>query len=970
MNKKSSKKLAQTPQTSPESSHSEDRATSKASHQKPLNKDFNKDNKPAKELNHKSPTPQKSKKSKADLKVEKKKNRPRWKKWLKRIFITGLISLAVLALTAVGVFAWFAKDLPSADQLESRVVTESTKIYDKSGQHLLYETGKDVRRTYASINDISPYLTNATIALEDKHFYQHRGFDPLGILRSAGINIASNSQVGGSTITQQFVKLAIVGNEKTYSRKIKELILSVELERKYSKDQILEFYLNEVSYGGVNMGVAAAANSYFNKSPKDLTLAEAAVLASIPQRPTYYISQNRDALYERQKYALDRMVEEGYITKEEAEAAKAENITIQQTVAYKDAPHFVDYVLAQLEDDFGGGFMNQGLKVTTTLDYDKQRLAEETIKTGMVNVEKYGGSNAALVSIDAHNGQVLAMVGSKDYYAQDYDGQFNVATSPRQPGSSFKPIAYVTAFANGYNPNTVVFDVKTDFTTDGPTYMPNNYSGRFSGPIALRNALAQSLNIPAVKVLYLVGLDKVLDNAEKLGYTTLQDRSRFGLAVVLGGAEVKLLEHTSAFATFAQEGKRHPVATILKVEDHAGETLYEWTDTQEQVIDQAAVQQLNNVLSDTRARAGFTNLNIAGKTIAAKTGTTNDFHDGWTMMYTPSFATGVWVGNNDNAAMHVGADGSFIAAPIANAYMSKILDDLPDEPFSQPPPAQANKPVLWGQTGIEVEKTVDKDTQKIIPDDCLNTYPEEFKAKKTFKEVHEILHYLRKEDPLGDAPKDPVSDPMYTKWETGVQAWASGQSEYISAKLEYEDCNLRSADQTPTVSITSPADGAKLTPSNFSIKASINPGTGRSIKKVEYIIDTVTVDVRTSPSFDTSYKPSNLTTGKHTVTVKVTNDRDNVAQASSSFSYSTTSTNTNSNTNNKNSNSNSNKNNSNKNSNKNNNNKNNSNSNSNTNKNSNANTNSNTNANVNNGNSNDNTNTQSFSLFSLLGFKL
>lgn len=840
--------------------------------------------------------------TKAERKAAKRKSRPRWKRWLIRFAIMLALVTGLGFVGSIAVFAWFAKDLPSTDQLESRVLSESTKIYDRTGEHLLYETGKDVRRTYTKIEDISEDLRAATIAVEDKNFYNHHGFDPVAILRSAGINVASDRQVGGSTITQQFVKMAIVGDERTYSRKIKEVILSVELERKYGKDKILEFYLNEAPYGGINLGVAAGAQSYFEKSPKDLTLAEAAFLAAIPQKPSR-ITQDFEALLERKDFVLDRMVEEGYITGEAAETAKAETIEIKQTVVRKEAPHFVDYVISQLEDDFGANFINQGLRVTTTLDYDKQALAETTIADGMAKVEQYGGSNAALVSLDAHNGQILAMVGSKDYYVEDYDGQVNVAVSPRQPGSSFKPIVYVTAFSNGYNPNTVLFDVETDFPTETGNYHPRNFSLGTSGPLTMRRTLANSLNIPAVKTLYLTGKDKVLDTADALGYSTLGDRARFGLALALGGGEVKLLEHASAFATFAREGERHPTASILKVEDRSGNVLYEWADSATQVLDKSAVQNLNSVLSDQAARGStFAALNISGKTIAGKTGTTNDFHDAWTMLYTPSFVTGVWTGNNDNTEMDYMADGVIIAAPIARAYMSKILEGLPDETFAPPPKNTANKGVLSGEVGEKVEKYVDKGTQHIIPDTCVDAYPAEFKEKKEFKEAHTILHYLRKDDPLGSPPSDPAADPMYASWENAIQLWAEGQADYITEKTEYEDCNLRSADQTPTVTITLPTNGSTVTNETFAIQTRIHPGTNRNVKQVDYIIDTITVNTQLSAPFESDYLPTTLTVGKHTLTVRVTNDRDNVATASITFTYedNTDEDNANSNTNSKN----------------------------------------------------------------------
>jgi len=386
------------------------------------------------------------------------------------------------------------------------------------------------------------------------------------------------------------------------------------------------------------------------------------------------------------------------------------------------------------------------------------------------------------------------------------------------------------------------------------------------------------------------------------------------LSLALGAGEVRLLDHTSAFATFAREGERHPTASILKVKDRQGNLLYEWSDAVAQAVDKTAIQLLNNVLSDQSARSGFGALNLSGRTIAAKTGTSQEFHDAWTEMYTPSFATGVWVGNNDNTAMDYLADGVIVAAPIANAYMSRVLEGTPDEKFNAPPTVQANKPVLRGEIGEKVEKIVDKGTKHIIPDECVAAYPVAYKETKEFKEVHTILHYLRRTDPLGSPPDNPADDPMYTAWEKAIQTWAEGQPEYLTEKTEFEDCNLRSPDQTPSLTITAPASGAKLTNKTFSISARIHPGTNRSVKKVEYIIDSTIIDVKTSEPFTSTYSPTTLTTGSHTLTVRVTNDRDNVAEASVSFGYSASSTNSNDNANtNANSNKNSNANKSNKN---------------------------------------------------------
>jgi penicillin-binding protein 1C len=833
--------------------------------------------------------------SRSTLLANKKKQKI--KHWLKTISVILLALIGTGIITSVAVFAWFAKDLPNPDEINERIVAESTKIYDKTGTTLLYEAGRDVRRTSISLSDVNDYAKWATIDLEDKHFYEHAGFDWRGIIRSVYINLATGQRVGGSSLTQQFVGNAIVGKEKTYTRKIKELILAIEMERKYSKDEILTMYLNEISYGGVNYGISAAANSYFGKSPKDLTLAEACTLASIPQRPTTYIS-NLDLLKDRRNYCLNQMEEQGHAKKEDIESAKAETLELQKEVVYKKAPHFVDYVISKLEDDFGSSFMNQGLKVTTSLDWDKQQIAEQVISDHMDSVRSYGGSNAALVNIDTKTGQVLAMVGSYDYYAEDYDGQVNVATSGRQPGSSFKPIVYYTAFTKGYTPDTTIYDLTTTFPTDSGGYTPHNYSGSTSGPMKMKSALANSLNIPAVKTLYLAGIDKVLDVANSLGYTTFADRSRFGLALVLGGGEVKLLEHTSAFATLSREGVRHPVATILKVEDKNDNVLYEWKNEESQVLDQPSVQRLNQVLSDSSLRPSyFSKLSIKGHTVAAKTGTTQEWRDAWTMGYTPSFAVGVWVGNNDNTSMGSSADGGVVAAPIWNDYFSQILEGLPDETFNEPPPVNATKPVLWGATGTTVKKKVDKITGKIIPDECVESYPKEYVEEREFKKAHEILYYVNKDDPNGDAPKNPADDPMFSAWEGPVQAWATGQEGYITDETEYESCDLRKEGQKPTIKISSPTDKSEVTSKTFYIKTSYTVGSGRAVSKIVYMIDTNVIDTKTSAPFDSTFAPTNLTSGRHTLTVTIYDDKGDQASATISFTFTNTSPSKNTNTN-------------------------------------------------------------------------
>ena len=488
------------------------------------------------------------------------------------------------------------------------------------------------------------------------------------------------------------------------------------------------------------------------------------------------------------------------------------------------------------------------------------------------------------------------MVGSKNYYATDYEGEYNVTTSLNQPGSSFKPIVYLTAFANGYNSNTMIFDVETDFPIESGVYHPHNYDLSTHGPLPMRRTLAMSLNIPAVKTFYLAGKDKVIDTAESLGYGTFYDRSQIGLAAALGSNDVKLLEHAAAFATLAREGERHPTTTILKVEDRQNKILYEWQNNSSQAVDKTATQMLNAILSDPANRGGiFPGLVIPGKTLAAKTGTTNDFKDAWAMGYTPSFATGVWAGNNQGSvAMDKGADGSFVAAPIMISYMKRILEGLSDEKFSPMQTIKANKPVLQGAVGTTTQKYVDKNTKKLIKDECLAAYPAEYKIQQDFKEVHTILYYLTKEDPLGPAPTHPEKDTMFKSWETGVLGWASGQAAYLTSKTEYEDCNLHAANQTPTITIVYPASNTSITKAVFSIGAQINAGaTGRTIKQVEYLIDNARVDIKTTAPFDSTYTGHSLTAGTHTLTVKATNDRNNIGTATIKFTIITESTNNN-----------------------------------------------------------------------------
>ena len=619
-------------------------------------------------------------------KKKKPGNKKLWRKAAYFVIVVGLIGVIGFAILV----AWYSRELPDPNNLQERNIAQSTQIYDRTGEHLLYEIHGDENRTLVKLDELPEYVGWATIVIEDRDFYKHHGFNLKGIFRSFVSNIIRGGRAGGSTITQQFVKNSILSPEKTYTRKLKELILSVQLERKFSKDEILQMYLNEIPYGSTNYGIESASQSYFGHTARELTLGEAAMLAALPQSPTRYLN-DQEVLTGRAHYILDEMAELGYITAEEADAAKAEDVKIRPQVDNIQAPHFVFYVKQFLSEKYGERAIEQGgLKVISTLDKEMQDIAETAVREHVdAKGASLGLSNGSLVAIDPKTGQVLAMVGSKDFFDDEIDGQVNVALRPRQPGSSFKPIVYTEGFKKGYTADTILWDVFTSFKTAIKNYEPRNYDLSERGPVTVRTALQGSLNIPAVKMLYLAGIDNVLDFAEKLGYTTFGDRSRFGLALVLGGGEVKLLEHTGAYAVFANEGVKQNITPILKVEDPWGKMLEEWKpEDGERVLDENNARLITDVLSDNSARAYVfgtgSNLQLGERPVAAKTGTTNDYRDGWTIGYTPSLAAGVWVGNNDNSPMSAVASGVTGASPIWHNIISELLKNRLPHQFIKP----------------------------------------------------------------------------------------------------------------------------------------------------------------------------------------------------------------------------------------------------------------------------------------------
>lgn len=645
-----------------------------------------------------------------------------------RFALVGLlaVSFAVLAFallgigTVLGVYAFYAQDLPSAEEIGRRSVEsfETTRIYDRTGKTVLYEIipPNAGRRTEVPLSEIPEHLRNATIAMEDKTFYTNPvGINVMGVLRALWGEIRGEYAGGGSSIPQQLIRNVVMTPEermrRSYARKIKEMILAYELTRRYpgveGRDKILEWYLNNIFYGHFAYGVEAAAQTYFGKHVRDLTLAESAMLVPLGQAPALNPIDNPEEAKRRQEIVLDTMYLQGYITAKEALAAKQQPLVIAPPRFDIIAPHYVLYVRQLLEKRFGSeAVYGGGLQVITALDLKAQEKAQAIANEHIAKIrEKYNAHNAAVVIIDAKTAELKAMVGSLDYYSKTIDGQVNMAISPRQPGSSFKPFVYAQAFAQGFTPATMVMDVRLSFVGQGPLapYVPENYSRKFNGPVLLRTALACSLNVPAVTVADKVGIQNVVDTARAMGITTLTDKD-YGLALALGGSEVTLLDMTYAFSVLANGGtmlgeavlpedykpgyrRLDPVA-ILKVTDAKGRVLYEYKGPQRQEVLRPEVAfLLTDILSDDRARIPTfgpnSMLKLKDRPAAAKTGTTNDYHDGWTIGYTPQYVVGVWVGNTDYQPMK-GAPGVRTAAPIWNAVMEWLHEGLPVENFTRP----------------------------------------------------------------------------------------------------------------------------------------------------------------------------------------------------------------------------------------------------------------------------------------------
>ncbi|MDP4000982.1 MAG: penicillin-binding protein [bacterium] len=781
------------------------------------------------------------------------------KKLRRRVFKLSFYAAFALFIFLGITFVVVSLSLPDPNKLNARIIPQSTKIYARDGETLLYEVHGEARRTLVELDEIPDYVKNATISIEEKNFYQNRGIDFKGILRSLFKNITRGELrgVGGSTITQQFVKNAILTNEKTFTRKIKEAILAIQIEQRFSKDEILKLYLNEIPYGQNAYGIEAASQTYFSKSAKDLTLAEAAYLVSLPQAPTFYSPNgpNRQRLDARHEFVLREMREEKYITSTQLDQALVEIVEFNKIKDIILAPHFVLYVQSLLAEKYGEKTLEEGgLEVVTTLDYDLQQIAESAVDAGVKNNRaNHRAENAALVAIDPRTGQIISMVGSRNFFDEEYDGQVNIALRERQPGSSIKPYVYAAGFKEGMSPATMLVDVQTVFgTAGGQNYAPLNYDGANHGLLSARQALAGSLNISAVKMLALTGVQDAINTMKDLGITANLTTDRCGLSLVLGGCEISLLDHTSAMGVFANGGIRHEPTTILKVTDSDGKVLEEYKEDQgKEAIDPQVAYEIANIMSDNSARSFIFGTNsrlvLPGRAVAAKTGTTQQWREGWTVGYTPSLSAGVWVGNNDFSPMRPGAGGITVAAPIWNQFMREALAGTPAETFAEP-------------TGIQ-HVLVDEISGKLPTEYTPTTKTEifaDFAVPTEFDDVHvpikvNTLNGLRATD---QTPPELVETRVYTiihsempensDWENPVRAWASA-SGYNLPPTQSDDGSANNGSLSPNISFVTPGFNQEITKLPIQVQVGTN---GSGINSVELVLEGKSIGSRGSAPYN------------------------------------------------------------------------------------------------------------------------
>lgn len=840
----------------------------------------------------------------------------------KLLFLTYLASFVLLSILVgtffmIILFAYFSHDLPDPNRLLERSFELSTKIYDRN-EKPIYEVYGDKNRTLITLDQVAPSVMNATLATEDSEFYLHKGFSVRGMARAVKNMITGGGLQSGSTLTQQVVKNALLTQDRTVTRKIKEFILSLQLENRYSKDQIMQMYLNETPYGGQNYGIFTAARAYFNKNPKDLSTAESAYLAGLPQRPSYYshYGSNPEAGLERKNYVLYLMNKRGWISVDGKrhslddsgyETAKNEELKFQSASVPFDAPHFVFYVRQILADKFGEGAVDSGgLQVTTTLDLDLQNKSQQIVYDEVTAVSKYGVGNGSMVVLDAKTGGILAMVGSKGYFLKSepegcisgitgpnsctFEPNLNVALARRQPGSTIKPITYATMLSQGYITSFPFLDVQTTFagaTPDKP-FIPVDYDGIFRGPMSLRKSLGNSINIPAVKALKIVGIDSMINQAEKMGITTLKDRSRYGLALTLGGGETKLLEMTGAFDTFADKGKFHEPFAILKVKDSHGNVIYDWRDNGGvPALGEDVAFLISDILSDDGARSEVFGagslLNIPGNRVAVKTGTTDDKRDNYAIGYTPSYVVGVWVGNNNNDKMNSYiASGITGATPIWREMMLELLKNKKPENFVAPSNVKKmNVDVLTGMLPFEDYATRPEWFIQGTEPTAISSWYKKIEICKNDKKIAN--------DACKNAGKTKVN--TYIKitaelpeWQDSVDKWVQDHygddSKYFpptsTSHLEFDGDKPKNSDSVSVDIINFKNDD--IVPLEFRLSAEVS--SGNDIDQVLIYLDGNKVTTDHSEPYGYNFKFSPDEVGDHAFKVVAQDSNGNEGQTS------------------------------------------------------------------------------------------
>lgn len=804
--------------------------------------------------------------------------------------VGGFIALLLLIFCIGILFAWYAKDLPRPDKVVRREGL-STVVLDRNGEKL-YDIFDEANRIPANWEEVPQYLKDATVAIEDKDFYKHQGLSTTGILRGMLACIILRRCQGGSTLTQQLVKNVLLSQERTLPRKMKEAILAIQIERKYSKNDILLMYLNEAPYGGTAVGVKAAAEHYFDKDVKNVSLVESAILAGFPQSPSFYspFTGDETAYKGRAQNVLRRMREDGFITPaQEAEArAQLETIVFSQGDASLRAPHFVAYVKKLLIDRFGEKTVNAGgMTVTTTLDWKLQEASQKAVKEEVEKAKKLKVGNGAAVVMDPKTGEILTMVGSKDYTATDSSGfKFNVVTQGlRQPGSTLKPIIYAAALTKGYTSSSMLMDVETKYPSGDPAkpeYNPKNYDGKYRGPTQLRFALANSVNTVAVKVAALTGVKDILKLGHAMGLTTWEPTDEkmrnVGLSLPLGGAEVYMLDMASAYGTLAHEGARVEPVSILKVVDSSGKPIYEYTpQSPRQELEPDVAFIISSILSDNEARKEIfglrSHLVISGKTVAAKTGTTDDKRDNWTAGYTKSRVVITWVGNNDNTPMSPTlASGVTGAAPIWNRIMREAIKDMPDEPFDRPPGIIEMDIDAYGG-GLPFESQPTRKEFFLSGTEPTGSATIYQKLKISRKDNNKLANAV--EVATGDYDEklfiviredDPVSSDGKNRWQEGIDAWIAGQDSKYKAPTE----TYSGGDSNQVVlSIKKPGDNERI--DNNNVEVSAEAISTADIERIEIFVDGAKVKEKTNEK--SISETINISNGSHVIRIKATDKR-------------------------------------------------------------------------------------------------